>query len=365
MRRSLFFLSLMLLAGNACHADSPLTPTPTESRPSPEMAPVAPVEGAPWDSASPDTAKLMPYGVATLSVCNNRVNPANAAEMATQMLLGTPVEILGRERSYYQVRTPEGYVSWTEGAGIQLMEADAFSKWQNAPKVIVTSEYTHSYAEPSAKSTRVSDLVAGDILELQGKTRGFYKVGYPDGRVAYLQAKEAKNFKQWSAQNNPDANQILRVAKTMMGVPYLWGGTSLKGVDCSGFTKTSFFLNGIVIPRDASQQAVVGEEVDILENGAASLGKCLKNLQAGDLLFFGSNRGGTATPRVSHTAIYIGNGEFIQAAGLVRINSMVPTAPNYSDSGRRRLVGARRFLTAIGTPGITRVDSHPAYRAKS
>ena len=169
-------------------------------------------------------------------------------------------------------------------------------------------------------------------------------------------------YNQWVKQTNPSAEQILTTAKTFIGVPYLWGGTSIKGVDCSGFTKSAYFLNGIIIPRDASQQALVGLPLDVLENEDISVEKCLKNLKEGDLLFFSiSKRRGINGGRVTHTAIYMGNGEFIQAAGMVKINSLVPTAVNYDAGQSPTLVGARRMLTEIGKPEITRVDQHNWY----
>lgn len=306
------------------------------------------------------------YGVANLSVCNNRTTPDNAAEMATQMLLGTPVDVLKKERGYYQVRTPDRYISYTDDAGVTLMDEETFNSWKSAPKVVFTDDYGYSYQQPSEKALRVSDLVSGSILKLLGKEKAFYKVGYPDGRIAYISTKSAQDFKSWAARPNPTADQILQTAKTMIGVPYLWGGTSIKGMDCSGFTKTSYFLNGIILPRDASQQALVGEQIDIFEGDSVSMEKAMKNLRAGDLLFFAAGKvRAAAKPRVTHTAIYIGDGIFIQAAGLVRINSMKPDAANYDDFQTRTIVGARRMLTAVGQPEVTRVDQHKYYQAKN
>lgn len=299
------------------------------------------------------------YGIANLSVINTRYSPSHAAEMATQSTLGTPVKILKKERGYYFVRTPDNYLSWTESAGLAPMDKAEFESWQSAEKVIYTELFGQAYSEASESSLPVSDLVAGNILQLLGETKGFYKVSFPDKRIAFISVKKARSFDQWKHQPDPTAEQILKTARTFLGIPYLWGGTSVKGMDCSGFTKTSYFINGIVLPRDASQQALVGDKVDIFENDTVSVSRALQTLKPGDLLFFAGDK---RTLRVTHTAIYIGNGEFIQAAGLVRINSMISGSKNYDDFQSRTLVGARRMLTAIGEPEVTRVDKHPYYQ---
>lgn len=301
------------------------------------------------------------YGVVSLSVANNRKNPAHYAEMVTQMILGTPVEILKREKGYSLVRSPDRYISWVETEALAVMDAAGFEQWRRADKLVYTEDYGSSYSQADVMSERVSDLIKGNLLKLLGKEKKFYKVAYPDGRIAFIPLKTAQKYKQWISRPNPDAEQILATAKTLIGTPYLWGGTSMKGVDCSGFTKTSYFLNGIILPRDASQQALIGEPVDIYEADTVSLSKCLKNLQAGDLLFFAAAKGKAARPRVTHTAIYMGNGEFIQSAGMVRINSMVPSAADYADFQSRTLVSARRILNEIGSPQITRIDQHELY----
>jgi hypothetical protein len=245
------------------------------------------------------------------------------------------------------------------------MDIASFRKWQTAEKIVFTAEFGHSYSQPSETSPRVSDLVHGCILEVLEKRNDFLKVRYPDQRLAYIPVRQAMPFSQWISRRNPTAREIIDSAKTLIGVPYLWGGTSTKGVDCSGFTKNAFYLNRIILPRDASQQAVVGEPMDIMENGAVSVEKCLKNLVPGDLRFFGRARQSGGSPRISHTALYLGKGEFIQAAGQVRINSLLAHAPNYDEVRTRTLLSARRVLTAVGTPEITRVERHPMYQTKT
>ncbi len=299
------------------------------------------------------------YGIANLSVINTRYGPDHAAEMATQAGLGTPLKILKKERGHYFVRTPDNYLSWTESAGVTLLTKTEFENWQTSEKLIYTDLYGQAYSEASETSLPVSDLVAGNIMQLISESNGFYKISFPDKRLAYISVKKARLFDQWKDLPDPSAEEILTTARNFLGIPYLWGGTSIKGLDCSGFTKTSYFLNGIIIPRDASQQALVGDKLDIHEGDTVNIAKSLKTLKAGDLLFFAVNK---QTKRVTHTAIYIGNGEFIQAAGLVRINSMIKGAKNYDDFQSRTMVGARRMLTAIGEPEVTRVNKHPYYQ---
>jgi hypothetical protein len=304
----------------------------------------------------------MEYGLANLSVCNNRAAPQNAAEMMTQMILGTPVQVLKKQAGYYLVRTPDGYISWTDGTAVSLLNKEGFEEWKKSNRIIYTEDFGHAFSKADLKSARVSDLVKGNILVVTGEEKGFYKVSFPDKRAGYIQKTDARLFSDWEKRPNPNADAVLTTAKTLIGVPYLWGGTSIKGVDCSGFTKTSYFLNGIVIPRDASQQALVGEAVDVLESDSISVEKCMKNLKPGDLMFFSAaKRRGINGGRVSHTAIYMGNGEFIQSAGMVKINSFVPSAANYDEHQSQTLVSARRFLTNIGKPEITRVDQHNWY----
>jgi gamma-D-glutamyl-L-lysine dipeptidyl-peptidase len=299
------------------------------------------------------------FGISNLSVINTRYAPNHAAEMATQATLGTPVKILKKEKGHYFVRTPDNYLSWTETRGIVTMTKTDFENWQVSKKLVYTDLFGFAYSEASETSSPISDLVAGNILQVSEEANGFYKVSFPDKRVAFISTKRAQLYEKWKNQSNPSADQLLKTARNFLGIPYLWGGTSVKGLDCSGFTKTSYLLHGIVLPRDASQQALVGDAVDILEKDTLNIAKALKNLLPGDHLFFAADK---RTKRVTHTAIYIGNGEFIHAAGLVRINSMIGGTKNYDDFQSRTLVSARRVLTAIGDPEITRIDKHPYYQ---
>jgi cell wall-associated NlpC family hydrolase len=130
----------------------------------------------------------------------------------------------------------------------------------------------------------------------------------------------------------------------------LWGGTSVRALDCSGFTKTVYQLHGLVLARDASLQARHGEEI--------SLDEGWKNFETGDLLFFAPHEG---SKRITHVGLYMGNSEFIHEAGRVKINSLDSTRENYNSLRDHTLIEVRRIKGMEGTKGITPIIQHPWY----
>lgn len=307
------------------------------------------------------TVAERPYGIVNLSVANLRTKPAHSAEMATQVLLGARVDILDKDGGDFRVRTPEGYIAWVPTSSLVAVSAQELADWEKGNKLIFTSGFGESYSQPNTKSQRVSDLVYGNVLTLIDQQNNYYKVSYPDKRIAYIPKEQAVVFGDWIASRDPSSENIISSAKSMLGLPYLWGGTSVKGVDCSGLTKTSFFMNGYIIPRDASQQVLHGEKIDILNaQGEFDATKALKNLKPADLLFFAGGKNKSPNARVTHVAIYIGDGIFIQSAGTVRINSMLPDAENYDDFQARTIVAARRYLGS-DDPAIQKISENNYY----
>ena len=151
-----------------------------------------------------------------------------------------------------------------------------------------------------------------------------------------------------------DAASIIATAHSMMGIPYLWAGTSSKGVDCSGFMRTVLFMHDIIIPRDASQQAYVGKHIDIVPD--------FSNLQPGDLIFFGRKATPERKERVVHVGMYIGNKRFIHSQGDVRVNSFSPDDELFDEYNLGRLLFATRVLPYINKEAsLNTTETNPFY----
>ena len=295
------------------------------------------------------------FGVINLSAANLRLKPDHPAELVTQSILGTPIKVLKKgEDGFYLVQTPDGYISWLDNDGFAFMDESELKDWLSSPKIIYTKVYGFSYSDADENSQPVSDLVEGNLLKIISEENNFFLINYPDCRVAYVKKDEAKLFNDWYKALNPTGETILNTAYHFMGIPYLWGGTSTKGMDCSGFTKTVYFLNGIVLSRDASQQVSTGELVDTKDGW--------QNLQAGDLLFFGRKANADKKERITHVAIYIGDGDFIHAAGRVKINSFNPSKSYFSDYRKSGFIRAKRIITSVGKNGIEKILENSFYK---
>ncbi|WP_318344447.1 SH3 domain-containing C40 family peptidase [Flagellimonas baculiformis] len=291
-----------------------------------------------------DSIELLPsaslegniYGAIALSVANLRSRPAHSAEMVTQGTLGMPVNVYQKQGSWYRIQTPDHYLGWVDSKGIELMDKTRFEDWQGAEKLIYTKTYGHAFAEANAAAQVVSDLVAGNILKLIGEDGAFYQVEYPDGKNGFVAKSEASPYQDWKSSLSFTKEALVETSKTMLGVPYLWGGTSTKGVDCSGFTKTVYFMNGMIIPRDASQQIHEGTLIDDSRE--------FDKLIPGDLLFFGRKATDSTSERVVHVGMWIGNNEFIHSAGNVHISSMDKSSDNFDAYNYERYLRTKRIL---------------------
>ena len=293
------------------------------------------------------------YGVINLSVINMRRESDFGSEMISQGLLGMPVKVL-RRNNWFQIQTPEDYQGWVHSSSIAWMTKEEYNAWNAAKKVVVTSHYGFTYEMPDKESLPISDVVAGNRLKLEEEAGDYYHVSYPDGRKAWISQSLAMTEEEWHASLRQDAESIIRTARSLMGIPYLWAGTSSKGVDCSGYVRTVLFMHDIIIPRDAYQQAGVGQRIDIAAD--------FENLQPGDLVFFGRKATQESKERIIHVGIYIGGKRFIHSQGDVHISSFDPADSTYDEYNLNRLLYATRILDTIGKhPQINTTLTNPYY----
>lgn len=286
------------------------------------------------------------WGVITVSVANMRSKTGEGAELGTQALMGNIVRIWKKRGGYYYIQTPDKYLGWADGDQLRHMTEQEAEEWSKAKKLFFTGYYGMILQQPVENSYPVSDITGGCVVRDLGGSGSWNRVGLADGRVGFIPKKDLIDYADWGSKLQPVAANIERTGKFMMGVPYLWGGTSVKGVDCSGFTKMVYLMNGILLDRDANQQAEQGTPVEA--------GQQFANLKKGDLLFFGRKASEEKKERISHVGIYLGNKEYIHSSGRVQINSFDKNSPLYNEYNLERFVRARRII--VSSPQMSEVN---------
>lgn len=285
------------------------------------------------------------WALVKLSIATLRTEPKHSAEIATQGIMGAPVKVLEKRDDWYRVQMADDYIAYVPESSLSFKTEAQIKAWRKAKRYIVTAYDSRLVTEAHGDET-VSDLVMGNILEFKAEQGRWIKLATPDGRVGWVDAADVAELSQWSQQAF-SAAQIEKTARRMMGSSYLWGGTSTKVTDCSGLTKVAYLSNGIILQRDASQQALTGK---IMKKGTD-----WRQYETGDLLFFGNEK----TGRVTHVGIYLSDGKYIHCSGQVKINSLIPTASDYPYLYSP--LSASRIKGMVGTRGITALKNHPWY----
>ncbi len=280
------------------------------------------------------------WGIGCLSVASGREQPEHKAEMGTQVLMGEVVRVWKPSTNavfrWYLTQSADGYLSWLQKGTFVRCTREQAEAWNRGPLLVVTAFEDRILERPDAEAQPVSDVVLCDLVRKTGEEGDWYKVELPDERAGFLPKKAAQDYGAWKQARQPTAENLERTARSFIGRPYLWGGNSPKGFDCSGFTKTVFFLNGIDLMRDSSQQARQGV--------AVPLDGDLSQLRKGDLLFFGRRPRRGGAERVVHVGLYLGDKLFIHSSERVRISSLDPESPIRDENRIRSLLKARRIL---------------------
>lgn len=317
------------------------------------------------------TAQEKRMAVVQTSTCYMRQHPDYESALETQELMGTVVEIVGEEGYWREIISPQPYQAWTTEKTLVEMSKEQIEEYEKAPKYMFTAAYGHVLTVPHETGSMITDLVGGDVLRVVDKKKGqvsptgkqgkWVEVMLPDGRTGWTYRKDVKILGERINIRKGDSSEglisadkmeaVIAAAQRLRGVPYLWGGMSSKGVDCSGLVRISFLMNDILLPRNASQQVFCGKEIEVSRpdiNGKTQgevkenydrekAQNAIKNLGRGDLVFFGD----TETGRITHVGIYLGGGNIIHASFLVRVNSLVPGDENYYENAHRLIRACR------------------------
>ena len=273
--------------------------------------------------ADPDE---MVHGVITSAVAPMLAEARVASTQVSQAVLGSRGAVLRASGRWLQCRTPDGYIGWIHAGYLTLMDESAARTWE-----------TGVQGEPCISlGAEVLDADGDVMMRLPWGARvvrhGAGVVTLPDGRSGTA-AGELVAAARRPVDFPADGAAAAETARRWLGAPYLWGGVTMGGVDCSGFVQAIWKLHGRMIPRDSDQQSRHGELVDP--------GPEFENLQPGDLCFFAEEPG-----RVTHVVMSTGGPDIIHASlgngGVARNNLM--GRRSYERELRRLFHNARRVL---------------------
>lgn len=230
----------------------------------------------------------MTGSISPLSVICVRNEPDERAALETQVLFGEVFWVEEQVKGWCKVRLDfDGYSGWVSEKAIHHASDLEIDLWKKRQGMIVHLPMVKLVREPD-KSTLV--ISAGSQLVFNGNDLNSISVGQ---REFYLQGR--------LPDRKPDLEEV---AKGFLNVPYLWGGRSFFGIDCSGFVQVVFKVAGIQLPRNASSQVLHGNTISFVEDA-----------RPGDLAFFDNENGD-----ITHVGICLGNGRVIHASSEVRLD---------------------------------------------
>jgi gamma-D-glutamyl-L-lysine dipeptidyl-peptidase len=270
------------------------------------------------------------HAVVCLAALDVRRSPNHRSELKSQLLMGEVVRVLSasRDRQWWRVENEaDGYRGWARNWGLIPATQARAARWRARATARVVRASVEALSAPHG-GVVVSPLFLNSRFIPLGARAGFRRLELPDGRRAWVPGRAV-------AVGRSRGMDLMERVRSLMGVPYLWGGRTAAGFDCSGFTQQVLVEQGIALPRDAWQQFRVSRA---LRNG--------EDVRPGDLVFFG-RRGAP----VSHVGLALGGGYFAHSRGRVRVSSTDHDNPLCDNEILRQFVSVRRPGRGAGRGG--------------
>ncbi len=222
------------------------------------------------------------------------------SEMITQGLMFESVGILDKKDNWCRVSMEDGYEGWIHHFNL----SEPYINSQSS--LTITNRYTPVRAQRGRDGQILTLLSFGTTVPILEKTSGYCRIQLINGKDAFIPAQQ-----EILKQNRSD---IIKLAIYLMGVPYLWGGKSSFGYDCSGFVQMVLKAVGISIPRDTGLQIKTDwlEEISITDT------------KPGDLVFFSVDN------QINHVAFTTGEGKIIHCSGEVKLESIIEGEPGFN-----------------------------------
>ncbi len=239
--------------------------------------------------------------------------------VGTELLFGETLLLLKEEGDYFLCHSGGGYLGFVTARDVIRLTKDEFSNYAGRKTLVVQNPIT------------IGDmrLPVGARLAMLGENEQDYEIQQPDGQTVRIE-KSADVVRPKDVTADLDAMEA--TAKSFLGTKYFWGGKSQQGIDCSGLVQMAYFSAGFHLPRDSNQQVYLGR--------LTGTRWITSTLQRGDTLYFLGRRG-----RIRHTALYLGDGRYIEAVSpVVKITSLRPDDPLYDEARHKSFAFGKRLV---------------------
>lgn len=235
----------------------------------------------------------MKYGIGHLSVVPCRAEASDKSEQVTQLLLGETIKVYEQKRSWYRIKTThDNYECWIDENQFVFISQREFEQLKESKPEVITDLVSVATQQGS---NEMMTVLMGSNLPLFKE--GLFQIG--ENKWSFDGLTQA-------TKQVLDKSKIAGNSYLLLNSPYQWGGRSPFGIDCSGFVQLIYKLNGIFLPRDASEQAIMGQALSFIEEA-----------EEGDLAFFDNAEG-----LITHVGIILSNNRIIHASGKVRIDKL-------------------------------------------